>query len=152
MSPFKLFYKKPCHFPVELEHRAYWVVTQLNMDWKAAGNRRLLELNEIEEFRAQVYENAKIYNEKTKYWHNKRIMPQKFELGQHVLLFNSRLKLFPGKLKSRWSSPFEVAKVYPYGVVDVKDMHTGVTIKVNKKCLKQYGGAHVDGDNKSINL
>ncbi|XP_016700246.1 uncharacterized protein [Gossypium hirsutum] len=67
MSPFKLVYKKPCQFPVELEHRAYWVVTQLNMDWKAVGNRRLLELNEIEEFRAQAYGNAKIYNEKTKH-------------------------------------------------------------------------------------
>ncbi|KAA3483646.1 Integrase, catalytic core [Gossypium australe] len=75
MSPFKLVYEKPCHFLVELEHRAYWVVKQLNMDWKVAGNRRLLESNEMEEFRVQAYENAKLYKEKTKRWHDKRIMP-----------------------------------------------------------------------------
>ncbi|KAA3466524.1 reverse transcriptase-like protein [Gossypium australe] len=79
MSPLKLVYEKPCHFLVELEHKAYWAIKQLNKDWKAADNRRLLELNEMEEFRAQEYENAKIYYEKTKHWHDKRIMPQKFE-------------------------------------------------------------------------
>ncbi|XP_012477635.1 uncharacterized protein LOC105793257 [Gossypium raimondii] len=117
------------------------------MDWKAVGHNRLLELNEMEEFWTQAYKKAKLYKEKTKWWHDKMIMPRKFKLGQQVLLFNSRLKLFTGKLKSRWSGPYEVAQVYPHGAVDVKDMKTGVTFKVNEQCLKHYWGAHVDQDN-----
>ncbi|KAE8655271.1 Mitogen-activated protein kinase 14 [Hibiscus syriacus] len=68
----------------------------------ASGEQRLLELNEMEEFRAQAYENARIYKEKTKKWHDQKLMPQHFHVGQQVLLYNSRLKLFPGKLQSRW--------------------------------------------------
>ncbi|XP_016702261.1 uncharacterized protein [Gossypium hirsutum] len=122
------------------------------MDLKVADNRRLLELNEMEEFRAQEYENAKLYKEKTKGWHDKRIMPQQFEPRQQVLLFNSRLKMFSGKLKSHWSSPFDVTKVYPHRVVDIKDMQTWVIFKVNGQCLKNYWGAHVNRDKQSIDL
>ncbi|KAL2532400.1 Uncharacterized protein Adt_05751 [Abeliophyllum distichum] len=73
----------------------------------------------MDEFRFEAYENAKLYKEKTKKWHDKNIQKRQFEAGQKVLLFNSRLKLFPGKLRSRWSGPFTVVKVYPHGVVEV---------------------------------
>ncbi|KAA3484239.1 protein NYNRIN-like [Gossypium australe] len=111
MSSFKLVYGKPFHLPVELEHKAVWVIKKLNMDWIVAGHKRLFELNEMEEFRAQAYENAKLYKKKTKRCHDKRIMLS--------------------KLKSQLSGPFEVTQVNPHGVVDVKDMKTGVTFKVN---------------------
>ncbi|XP_039025194.1 uncharacterized protein LOC120158414 [Hibiscus syriacus] len=62
----KLVYRKACHLPVELEHKAYWVINKLNMDAQLAGEKRFLELNETEEFHAQVYENASLYKEKTK--------------------------------------------------------------------------------------
>ena len=70
----------------------------LNMDSILAGEKRMLQLSELDEFRNEAYENARIYKEKTKSWHDKHIMRKEFEAGQRVLLFNSRLKIFPGKL------------------------------------------------------
>ena len=102
MEPFKLVFGKACHLLVKLEHRAYWATRQLNMDSKMAGKKRILQLNELEELCNEAYENAKIYKEKTKAWHDKHIARKEFEPGQRVILFNSRVKLFPGKLKSRW--------------------------------------------------
>ena len=101
MSTFRIVYGKACHLPVELEHRAYWATRQLNMDSTLAGEKQLLQLSELDEFRNEAYENAPIYKEKKKAWHGKHITRKDFEVGQQVLLFNSRLKLFPAKLKSR---------------------------------------------------
>src|SRR5580765_6169295 len=110
-SPFQLVYGKSCHLPVEMEHKAYWAIKKLNFEWKDASQKRLLQLNELDEFRLQAYENASIYKEKTKKWHDKKILAREFHSGQLVLLYNSRLRFFPGKLKSRWYGPFVVKRV-----------------------------------------
>ena len=94
----------------------------LNMDSKVVGEKRMLRLSELDELCNEAYENARIYKEKMKAWHDKHIMRKEFKAGQRVLLFNSRLKLFPGKLKSRWSRPFTVTQVFPHG--GAKIMHT----------------------------
>ena len=111
------------------------------MDSKLAGQKRLLQLNELDEFLNDAYENAMIYKEKTKTWHDKYIMRRYFSRCQQVLLFNSRLQLFPGKLKSKWSGPLIVVQVFPYGGVEILHPKKG-QFKVNAQRLKPYfGGA-----------
>ncbi|XP_016185578.1 uncharacterized protein LOC107627240 [Arachis ipaensis] len=116
----------------------------LNFDNQAAGERRLLQLNKLEEFRTQAYENAKTYKEKAKKWHDQKLARREFVEGQKVLLYNSRLKFFLGKLKSRWSAPFTIIKASPYGHVELMEEKTQRTFTVNGHRLKHYLGDSLD--------
>ena len=92
----------------------------------------------MEEFRNRAYENAKVYKDQTKKWHDKKIVRKEFHEGQLVLLYNSRLKLFPGKLRSKWSGPFVVHKVFSHGAIEVRNQANGDIFKVNGQRLKPY--------------
>ncbi|XP_052209243.1 uncharacterized protein LOC127812756 [Diospyros lotus] len=105
----------------------------------------------MDEFRLEAYENAKLYKEKTKKWHDQHVHRKQFQMGQKVLMFNSCLKLFPGKLRSRWSGPFTVVQVYPYGAVEVTHDTKG-TFKVNEQRLKPYLGGDFPKDKVSTAL
>ncbi|CAN6562799.1 unnamed protein product [Malus baccata var. baccata] len=113
-------------------------IKELNFAYDSAGEKRKLQLNELDEIRRDAYENARIYKDKTKAFHDKQILRKEFQPGQRVLLFSSRLKLFPGNLKSRWNGPYLVTKVYPHGAVDLTSEINGNTFKVNGHRLKPY--------------
>nr|GEU41707.1 reverse transcriptase domain-containing protein [Tanacetum cinerariifolium] len=112
-TPYKLVYGKACHLHVELEHKSYWALKHATFDLKTAGDHRKVQFIELNELRDQAYENSLIYKEKTKRLHDSKIKNRVFNIGDRVLLFNSRLKIFFGKLKSRWSGPFTISQVYP---------------------------------------
>ncbi|GJR44103.1 hypothetical protein Tco_1312206 [Tanacetum coccineum] len=99
-------------------------------------------MNELNELRDQAYENSLIYKEKTKRIHDAKIKNRVFNVGDRVLLFNSRLKIFSGKLKSRWSGPFTVTQVFPYGTVELSQ-NSGPNFKVNGHRLKHYFGGDI---------
>nr|GEW87652.1 reverse transcriptase domain-containing protein [Tanacetum cinerariifolium] len=138
-TPYKLVYEKSCHLPIELEHKAYWALKHVNFDLKTVGDHRKHQLNEL---RDQAYENSLIYKEKTKKLHESKIKNRIFNVGDRVLLFNFHLKIFSGKLKTHWSGPFTITKVFPYGTVELSQPD-GLKFKVNGHRMKHYFGGDV---------
>ncbi|GJR10012.1 putative nucleotidyltransferase, ribonuclease H [Tanacetum coccineum] len=137
-TPFKIIYDKACYLPVKLEHKAYWEINNCNMDLTEAGVNRFLQINELDEMRLDAYESSISYKESTKTWHDKRIKtPINYEKGDKILLFNSRLRLFPRKLKSRWYGPFSVSTDLKNSAIELYD-EDGNEFIVNKQRVKPY--------------
>ncbi|GJW31657.1 reverse transcriptase domain-containing protein [Tanacetum coccineum] len=107
-----------------------------------AGDHRKLQLNELNELRDQAYENSLIYKERTKKLHDSKIKNRIFNVGDRVLLFNSRLKIFSGKLKTRWSGPFTITQVFPYGTIELSQPD-GPNFKVNGHRVKNFFGGDI---------
>ncbi|KAJ0759149.1 putative nucleotidyltransferase, Ribonuclease H [Helianthus annuus] len=144
-TPFMIVYGKACHLPVELEHRALWALKTVNLDLTEAARRRFFQIHELEALREAAYERSWSIKEKTKALHDRRLRGLKdFKVGDKVLLFNSRLKLIAGKLKSRWSGPYVVKEVFPYGTVELYDEVDKGVWKVNGHRLKHYLGGPID--------
>ncbi|XP_021996832.1 uncharacterized protein LOC110893976 [Helianthus annuus] len=133
-----MVYGKGCHLPMELAHRAHWAIKTMNTDYDEAGKIRKLQLSEIEEIRDEAYECVSTYKDKLKKVHDAKIKKRTFEGGQKVWLYNSRLKLFVGKLKSKWMGPYVIRRVGRFGDVDIQDVKTNKQQTVNGHRLKTY--------------
>uniref|UniRef100_A0A8I7BHG6 Integrase catalytic domain-containing protein n=1 Tax=Hordeum vulgare subsp. vulgare TaxID=112509 RepID=A0A8I7BHG6_HORVV len=138
MSPYKMVYGKACHLPLELEHKAYWAIKEVTYDFKLAGEKRLFDISSLDEWRTQAYENAKLFKEKVKRWHDKRIQKREFKVGEYALLYTTRLRFFAGKLLSKWEGPYIIEEVYRSGAIKINNPKGTNPKMVNGQRIKHY--------------
>src|SRR3954470_25039050 len=138
ISLYNMVYGKACHLPLELEHEAFWAVRELNDDPKLACEKRLMNLTSLDEWRSEAYESAKVFKEKLKKWHHRRIMKCEFNVGDKVLLFRYRFRFSQGKLFSRWEGPFHIEEVFRSGAIKINNFDGSKHQVVNEQRLKHY--------------
>lgn len=137
-TPYWLVFGKHCHLPFKIEHKAYWDLRTCKFEIAELCSNRLMHLNALDELRNKWYTKSLMYKDKTKKFHDVRLRETKeFEAYQKVLLFNSRMKLFHGELKTMWYRTFVVKEVFPHGAIElIKD--DGTTFKGNGNWVKHY--------------
>ena len=152
MSPYHLVYGKACHFLVEIEYKAWCAIRNLNIDMNRASLKRMLEIDELTELRNDTYFNSKIVKDRQKKWHDQLITRKTFNQGDQVLLYDSKLHLFLGKLKSRWTGPFIIHQAYLNGSFDLLNPKDNKIFKVNGQRVKPYAIHHSAEDEEISHL
>ena len=105
----------------------------MNLDWVKNPKYRVEQLNKLDKLRIKDYASSALYKQKMKRWHDAKILKKEFEVGDWVLLCNSHHRLFPGKLKSKWSGPFRVTRVFTNSAIEVEGWEEPA-FKVNGQC------------------
>ncbi|XP_019420643.1 PREDICTED: uncharacterized protein LOC109330821 [Lupinus angustifolius] len=152
LSLFQPVYGKTCHLHVELEHKAVWALKFFNLDPEAASDQMKLQLQHLEEMMLIAYESSKLYKEKVKLYHDWKLRQKDFRVGQNVMLFNSQMKLFLGKLRTKWSRPFLIKEVISHGAIELQDPTSQRSCVVNGQMVKPYLGGDVERFTTIINL
>ncbi|XP_058767631.1 uncharacterized protein LOC131641343 [Vicia villosa] len=152
LTPFQMVYGKTCHLPVEMEHKAFWVLKFLNFDPNLGGEKGKVQIHELDELTLNAYNSNKIYKEKVKFYHDSKIQKKDFQVGQLVLLFNSRLRLFSGKLKSKWSGTFFVKEVKHFGAIVVQEPKYKEVWTVKGQRFKVYRGCEFNRETSVLAL
>nr|XP_009771332.1 PREDICTED: uncharacterized protein LOC104221888 [Nicotiana sylvestris] len=128
----------------------YGVRHKLNLDMEITGTSRVTELHELDEFSYHDFESTRLYKEKMKMLHEKNILEQIFKPGNVVFLYNSRLKLFSGKLKSRWLGPFRVVQVLSNGAAEIEAEDGTNRVRMSGQRLKHYLGMSDEKGEKDV--
>ena len=102
------------------------------------GEKRLFDISSLDEWRTQAYENSKLFKEKVKRWHDKRIQKREFKVGEYVLLYNSHYRFFVGKLLSKWEGPHVIEEVYQSGANKINNAEGTNSKVVNGQQIKHY--------------
>jgi hypothetical protein len=138
MTPYQFVYGKAYYLSVELEHKSYWAIKEMNLDLDAAVVKRRIQISELEEMRLKAYENASIYKERIKRWYDKRLKKKELKEGDKVLLYNSRFKSFgKKKFQRKWDGPYIVHSVLSNGALTIMYVK-GDQFMVNGQRLKVY--------------
>ena len=138
-TPYELVYGKQILLPIEFQIHTFRIAAELGIDLNKAQEQRVMQLNELGEIRQDALQRTILIQNQRSKWHDKYIKKKHFQPGDWALLFDSKYKIFKGKLTTRWLGPYEVETVFDNGSVKIKTIDDSQqSFVVNGHRLKIY--------------